>query len=128
MAAVTMAQANRALKRLPEFAKGKAQRVMDVTAFQVAEGARRRAPKRTGKLAGDLTWQSRPRSVSAVMGVAGLAYYWKFLEYGTTVLRARPFIRPAAMAVEADHESRLTRALTEAADQVEHAATGGGLL
>lgn len=125
---IGLKEANRALRKLPAFAKLKAQEVMDVSAFQVARGAQARAPRATGQLMGDIEWESRPRSLSAVVGIAFQSFYWKFLEYGTVKIGARPFMRPAAEAVEADHESRLIRALTEAADQVESEAnTASGL-
>jgi len=132
---IGLKEANAALRQLPDFAKPKAQGVMDVSAFLVFQGAEARVKRRTGFLASQLDWASRPQSVSAVVGVNdghGLhaderpAFYWKFLEYGTVKMAAQPFMRPAAEAVEADHESRLVRALSEAADQVERAASGGG--
>jgi len=124
---IGLKEANAALRRLPEFAKAKAQREIDVTAFQVHAGALARVRRRTGFLALVLGWQSRPGTVSAVVGVENdTAFYWKFLEYGTVHMSAKPFMRPAAEAVEADHESRLVRALSEAADQVEQAASGAG--
>ena len=122
---IGLKEANRALRKLPDFAKAKAQEVMDVSAFQVARGAEARAPRRTGQLAGDIEWEARPRSLSAVVGVAHQSFYWKFLEYGTVKMGARPFMRPAAEAVASDHESRLVRALTEAAHQVEREADIG---
>lgn len=33
--------------------------------------------------------------VSQNFGVRGDAYYWKFVEFGTAKMRARPFLRPA---------------------------------
>jgi HK97 gp10 family phage protein len=122
---IGLKEANRALRKLPDYAKAKAQEVMNVTAFQVARLAQARAPRRTGQLIGDIAWASRPRSLSAVVGVQAPSYYWKFLEYGTVRMGARPFMRPAADAVDSDHEARLIRALTQAADQVEADAARG---
>lgn len=119
---VGLKEANAALKRLPEFAKGRAQKEMDVTAFNVARDAASRVRRRTGLLARSLQWQSRPRSVSAVVGTLAEAFYWKFVEYGTVKMLARPFMRPAAEAQRADHDARLIRALNEAANDVERAA------
>jgi len=117
---IGLKEANRALKRLPEHAKLAAQQEMDVTAFQVWRGATIRAPFLTGLLKSKLGWESRPRSVSAVVGVApGEAFYWKFLEYGTEKMGARPFMRPAAESMRDDHDRRLIRALGKAADTVE---------
>ena len=123
-----LAPANAALKRLPDFAKGEAQRVMNTSAFQVAAGAKARAKRRTGRLIGAIDWQARPRSVQAVVGVFPSAYYWKFLEYGTVRMPAQPMFKPAALSIEADHHSRLERALEQAADRMAASAVGGRFL
>ena len=118
----TIRECNQALKRLPEFARHEAQRTIDVTAFQVSQRASRHAPRRTGRLQAAVTWQSRPRSVSAIVAVEGDAFYWKYLEYGTVKMAARPFLRPAAEALAHDHQQRmvdgLERALTRMAAEV----------
>lgn len=119
---IGLKEANRALKMLPDFAKSGAQQVMDSSAFQVARGAAQRVRYRTGFLKAHIEWESRPRSVTAVVGVDPQAFYWKFLEYGTVNMPASPAFRPAAQSVEGDHESRLVKALTEAANKVERAA------
>ena len=125
---IGLKEANRALKKLPDFAKAKAQDVMDVTAFNVSQGAQRRVRRRTGQLAGDIAWQRRPRSLSAVVGVAARSFYWKFLEYGTVKMEAQPFMRPAAEAEQHDHQQRMVKALTDAATLVEReAAVTSGL-
>lgn len=124
---IGLKEANRALRKLPEFAKRRAQHEMDVTAFQVAKGAEQRVARRTGQLAADIRWESRPRSLSAVVGIAFRSFYWKFLEYGTVKMGARPFMRPAAEAVADDHGKRLIRALAEAADDVERDAKTPGI-
>lgn len=116
---IGLKEANAALRKLPEFAKVQAQQTMDVTAFQVAQQAAARAPVRTGLLKDSIQWRSRPRSLSAVVGVLARAFYWKFLEYGTVKLSPRPFLRPAADAMRADHHARLLQALEKAATQVE---------
>ena len=119
---IGLREANRALKQLPEFAKSRVQPVMDTTAFQVYNLARARVPVRTGRLKAALAWESRPRSLRAVMGTADpQAFYWKFLEYGTVRMAARPFLRPAADAMRRDHEMRLIQALERAANDVEAA-------
>lgn len=124
--AVGLKEANAALKKLPQFAKDRAQKEMDTTAFQVSRSAQEKAPVRAiggGTLKRNIRWESRPRSVSAVVGVGFEAWYWKFLEYGTVKMGARPFLRPAAEAMANDHESRLLRALGEAATDVERSAS-----
>lgn len=116
----TMKQANAVLRRLPAAAKAAAQQVMDVTAFQVARAAEARAPRDTGRLKGSIAWESRPRSTKAVVGVRDpQAYYWKYIEYGTVKMQARPMFRPAAMSVEREHERRLEQALRKAERELE---------
>jgi HK97 gp10 family phage protein len=88
----------------------------------VYQGARSRVRQRTGELYRAITWEPRPRSVSAVVGVSPSAFHWKFLEYGTVNMEARPFFRPAAEAMRADHNARMIRALEKAAQKVEEAA------
>lgn len=123
---VGLKEANAALRRLPDFAKAEAQGVMDVTAFQVERGAAERAPEDTGRLKFSIKRQSRPKSVTAVVGIEKGAmtypYWWKYIEYGTVKMTARPMFRPAAMAVESDHEARLARALDKAADAMARSA------
>jgi HK97 gp10 family phage protein len=127
---VGLREANRALRQLPDLAKGSVQQVHDVTAFQVARAASAKAPRSAdgshgnppGFLAAAIRWESRPRSLSAVVGVGAAAFYWKFLEYGTRFLSARPFLRPAADENRRDHRSRLIDALSRAATRVKQLA------
>jgi HK97 gp10 family phage protein len=123
---VGLKEANRALKRLPDVAKGEAQKVMDVTAFQVARTASSKAPRSAdgshkrpaGFLARSISWVSRPRSLSAVVAVAKAAFYWKFIEYGTKHSAARPFLRPAADEMRNDHQKRMADALSRAGARI----------
>lgn len=115
-------EAQRALRQLPENVKSEAQATMDVTAFHVARGAQARVHRRTGFLLARIRWASRPRSLSAVVGVDSEAFYWKFLEYGTVKMDAQPFMRPAAEAEESDHGARMLQALEKANSQMERDA------
>lgn len=115
----TIRECNRALKRLPEFAREQSQKTIDTTAFHIARQAASRAPRRTGVLQGAITWKSRPRSLSAIVGVEGQAFYWKYLEHGTVKMGAKPFLRPAAEAMTADHEQRMMQGLERALTQME---------
>lgn len=116
----TMAQCNRALKQLPDFARDQTQQTMDTTAFQVAQRASAIAPRRTGRLARGMGWRSRPRSLSAVVGITDpAAFYWKYPEYGTVKMPARPMFRPAVEALQADHDRRLISGLARALTQME---------
>ena len=92
---------------------------MDTTAFQIAREASRRAPELTGRLKNAITWKSRPRSLSAIVGIDASAFYWKYLEYGTVKMGARPFMRPAAEAMAADHDQRMVQGLRRALSHME---------
>lgn len=125
---VGLTEANAALRRLPEAAKIRVQVVEDTTAFHVAREASIKAPRSArgthghepGFLARSIQWQSRPRSLSAVVGIARAAFYWKFLEFGTRFLSARPFVRPAADSNRLDHRRRLIAALQKASHETTH--------
>ena len=116
---IGLKEANKALKRLPEFAKDSVQQVMDVTAFQVSQKAKASAPVQSGALKRAIEWESRPRSLSSIVGIGSEAFYWKFIEYGTVKMAAHPFMRPAALSLEADHHARMIHALVQAANRVE---------
>lgn len=118
---IGLKEANRALKRLPEFAKANVQQTINVTASQLYRAASLKAPRRTGLLRASLDWQARPRSLSAIVGARTVAYYWKFVEFGTVKMAARPFLRPAAEALKADHHARMVQTLEKAARQTERA-------
>lgn len=117
---IGLKEANRALRKLPEFARAEVQQTMDTTAFQVANGAKARAPRRTGALANAIGWKSRPRSLSAVVGInVAAAPHWRFVEYGTVKMAAKPFLRPSALSMESNHAGRLGQALSKALTRTE---------
>jgi HK97 gp10 family phage protein len=124
--AVGLKEANRALRRLPVHVKDEAQKVADVTAFNVFRDAVAHAPRSAdgshqrpaGFLARSIRWASRPRSLSAVVQIAAEAFYWKYLEFGTRYLSARPFFRPAADKSRVEHQRRMAEALTRAGRKV----------
>jgi len=60
----------------------------------VASDARRTAPKRTGRLSRSIT----PAAQGNTARVSAAAPYGVFMEYGTSRMRARPFMRPALAA------------------------------
>lgn len=112
---VGLREANRALRSLPELVRNEVQTTMDTTAFHFARMASAAAPRKTGALASAIDWQSRPRSISAVVRVnTRIAYYWKFQEYGTKNHGAHPFLRPTAIKMRGDHHQRLVAGLERA--------------
>lgn len=130
---VGLKEANLALKQLPDLAKVEAQQVADVTAFHVARAASSHAPRSAtgshgrgpGFLAASIIWLSRPRTTSAIVGIRSAAFYWKFLEFGTRFISARPFLRPAADGERADHRRRMIAGLTKARSRMAALAKHG---
>ncbi len=131
---VGLKEANRALKRLPEIVKPPVQHVFDATAFHVARTASIVAPRSAhghhrdpaGFLAKSIHWASRPRSFSAVVTIAAAAFYWKFLEFGTRKMSARPFLRPAADGLRVEHRRQLIQALQQASSKMAREAKTHG--
>lgn len=79
-----------------EFRKDASDAVRKST-WSVADKMRRRVSVRSGHLLGSI--ESRVPVTSGLIGrveIDGDAYYWRFLEYGTINMTARPFARPAA--------------------------------
>lgn len=124
---IGLKEANRALRGLPEHARDEAQRTMDVTAFHFSRMAAAAAPRgETGRLQDAISWQSRPRSLSAVVRIVKQIFYWKFQEYGTVHHGARPFLRPTAVRMRPDHEARLRDGLSKALSKMEREAKSNG--
>lgn len=98
----------------------------DVTAFQVARSAAAHAPSSedgshghtSGFLRQSIQWKSRPRSLSAVVGIAAAAFYWKFVEFGTKHMSAHPFLRPAADQERPKHFKQMADALGRAGARI----------
>lgn len=123
---VGLKEANRALKKLPAFARDEAQRTFDVTAFHFMRMAVAAAPRDTGELADSISWQSRPRSLSAVVLVKKTAFHWKFQEFGTVHHGAQAFLRPTAVRLSPDHQQRLADGLTRAGAKMAREGYTGG--
>lgn len=64
--------------------------------------AYQRAPVHTGKLAGSMVAEWDPQHHYAVVGPSKIAFYGEFLEYGTSKMAAKPFLRPALDARRED--------------------------
>lgn len=124
-----MAQANRALKRLPEDARLEVEQVASVSAFQVVNSAKANTPLGparhrqihdfktgiTGKgihLRDAISWK-RVKG-GAQVRVDREAFHWKYLEYGTVKMKALGMFRKAGEMVRGDHAARLLQALERA--------------
>lgn len=115
---------------LSEIAPKQARNLMRATVHTIAgkvrAKARAGAPKATGRTKKAITAKRRKsppdRPVSEVI-VDPAAYYWRFHEYGTVKLPARPFILPAKEEVLANASQllreefgrRLEKAMAKAA-------------
>ena len=80
-------------------------------AAEIRDDARSRVPKNTGNLRKNIVSKrmrgSRHHIKAAVIvreegkrGEKRNAFYWRFLEYGTVFINARPFLRPAYDAMK----------------------------
>ena len=94
------------------------QRIRQAQADRLAEAAqigadavRDSAPVRTGKLRGNVTWESQREGgqLRATIGVRRDAFYSRFLEFGTVKMPARPFFRPALQRAKDDMFRALER-------------------
>jgi HK97 gp10 family phage protein len=87
----------RALASAPELARVHASSAVATSTFAVAQRARSLVPVDTGTLKASI---DTSRTVSGLTGRVGLsgndAFYWRFVEYGTVKMPARPFFRTAA--------------------------------
>lgn len=89
-----------AIKETPKIVRTHVAGAIRESTFAVADRMRRLVPHRSGDLLESIT-ASAPKG-SGVSGLVGFdnprVFYWRFLEFGTVKMPARPFIRPAAEA------------------------------
>lgn len=87
----------RAFQRAPDVARVHASSAVAASTFAVAQRARALVPVDTGRLKAAI---ETSRTVNGLTGNVGLssreAFYWRFVEFGTKHMAARPFFRPAA--------------------------------
>ena len=81
---------------------------------QVRVGVRKRRVKRPSKRLTSARIRRQRRGKRAVAS----AYYWKYLEYGTSRMGAKPFMRPAFEATKADAARRIGDSLREQLEKV----------
>lgn len=89
------------------------------TANRIAQEARGRVARRTGKTAGAITVTEEENGARVFVGrVAGRSpNVPRYLEYGTKFMSARPFLFVSAVLEEGPHLKRVERALQEAIDE-----------
>ncbi len=111
--------------------------------YAIADRARSLVPRDSGDLYRAIEAQPPAATGSSLIGRVGLAdrsvFYWRFLEYGTRHMAARPFFRPAAEGESGKFVGRLHAIGPKLADDVKSAGrqrrggsgrvgSGGGLL
>ena len=73
------------------------------------------APVRTGQLAGSIQISKQGRKEHSLrIGPAGSGFYGRFLEYGTSRMSARPFVRPAFDGVRVQAEAAISDSIWRA--------------
>lgn len=88
----------RALQRAPELVRVLASDAVAKSTFAVAQRARALVPVDTGRLKDAIDSSRTVTGLSGSVGVNKSAPvgYWRYVEFGTSRMSARPFFRPAA--------------------------------
>jgi HK97 gp10 family phage protein len=86
----------RALVSAPERVKTHASSAVAASTFAVAQRARSLVPVDTGTLKAAIESGRVVEGLTGRVGVSSAADYWRYVEFGTTRMAARPFFRPAA--------------------------------
>ncbi len=102
--------------------------VVSSTAYGVAQRAKALVPVATGSLKRSITFTAR--GLNGRIGIASTEIfegdrrpdvYWRFVEFGTVRVPARPFFRPATEAESVDFERRIRGVATK----IERDLSGG---
>lgn len=99
----------RQFDRLADTAKKKVMmKALNAGIAPIKKEAKDKAPKRTGLLKKSIRSKQMRYTEKPSVGifVSGKAYYWKFLEDGTSKMAAQPFLRPA---VDSKHEEGVNK-------------------
>ena len=114
----------RSLERLPDATRAVLSDVIAKSTFAAKQRAVALAPVGEGRLRNAIQATSRGMYGRVIITDPEI-FYWRFLEYGTVKMAARPFVRPAAEMETAAFVERVR----QAAQRLEHDwKTGGGLL
>ena len=84
------------------------QKALNAAAAPIKKEAKAKAPKKTGLLKKSIRSKQMKYTEKPSVGiyVAGKAYYWWFIENGTSKMAAAPFLRPA---VDAKYEEGVNK-------------------
>lgn len=117
-----------AVARCPDVVRTHLGDVVQKTSYAIAQRARTLAPVATGALKASI--ESTSRGMSGRVGVSGVSIngqrpevYWRFVEFGTVKMAARPLFRGATEAETPGFEQRI-RAI---APKIERDFSAGGL-
>jgi HK97 gp10 family phage protein len=119
-----MDELQRAITNAPDAAKRHSQQAVSRSTFAIFSRiqAWASAHRRTGGLLMGINWKAPGLTGSVTIDNA---FYWRFLEYGTVNMKARPGVRPAA---EQESETFIRR-MQDFGDKLERDwSSGGGLL
>lgn len=87
----------KALEKSPDLVRSFASSAVAASAYAIAERARSLVPVATGELKSSIDYTRTRTSLTGSVGLSGKdTYYWRFVEFGTRNMAARPFFRPAA--------------------------------
>lgn len=105
----------RQLARAPEVVKKHAADAVGRSSIEVASRVKALAAYDTGTLRRSIDWQHTDGDLTGWVGVGSDAFYWRFLEFGTVNMSARPFFRPAAE----EYRSQFEQQFREIGDDIE---------
>ena len=98
----------RQFRRAPELARKHIGEAIRRTELSAADRVFDSAPRDTGLLRRSV--ESKTTGLTARIVIEADAYYWRFVEFGTVKLAARPFIRPSAEREQAPMIKRIADA------------------
>jgi HK97 gp10 family phage protein len=116
-------ETRRAVVAVPDAARAMLSDVIAKTTFATGQRAKALAPRETGLLRSSITAVSR--GLYGRVTVSGDAFYWRFVEYGTVKMAAKPFVRPS---VEMEQPQFLERVRNVGRELERDWTSGGGLL
>lgn len=116
----------KALQSAPEVVRSLSSAAINTSTFAIAQRARALVPVDTGKLKNAI---EANKVVTALTGSVGVnksvdAFYWRFVEFGTKHMAARPFFRPAAE----EERDRFIQRMRDIGPQLERDLTAGRFL
>lgn len=97
----------RALKESSVAAVAEIEQAIAASTFSMTQRMRSLAVERTGRLKRAIS--GKATGLNGRVTISGDAFYWRFLEYGTIHMPARPFVRQSVEEEAPQFESRLRK-------------------